>query len=259
MKNLLFAIISLYVFESYSKTLFEETQSTHDENTSPKEQIIREKKKIIYRTGNLPKYARLQKKLNIKINKVTESETDGSYVLSKLKVGDEYRVFLNSIIYGIEGSKIKISGYILNGPAMGAGISGYTELEPFSKKVLVRFDRIILKSGEVFDFESSLGTDTDYFIQPDKYISKKSRFLTGYVLSAFASSFLQSKVQVNSTFFGNQAKNNTKNAGYLGAAKGVETISEEFESALKNSKDVAYVTSKLEYSLSILSQPKLIK
>lgn len=257
--NSFFCVILLSIGHyAFSKTLFEEKI---EEELKKPNLVKKEKQNRLQNVqiGNLPSYALIPGNANYKIDKVTENEPEGSYIVKDLKVGDEYRVFLNNIIYGIEGSQIKISGVILNGPAMGARISGYTELEPFSKKVLVKFNRIILNSGEVYEFESSLGTSTDYFIQPDKYISKKSRFLTGYVLSAFASSFLQSKVQFNQSLFGNQAVNNPKNAAYMGGAKGVENISGEFENALKNSKDVAYVTSKLDYTLSILTQPKLIK
>ncbi len=247
-------------YSAEARVLFE---SKAEEEKKPvisiEEKIETEKPKTRASSGNLPGYALINMKPNYRIEKVSESEPEGTYMAHSLKVGSEYRVYLNSIIYGIEGSQIKISGVLLNGPAIGGSVSGYTELEPFSKKIIVKFNRLILKTGEAFELDSSLGTQTDYFIQPDKYISKKSRFLTGYVLSAFASSYLQSKVQFNQGVFFNQPNNNTRNAGYMGASRGVETISNDFESALKNSKDVAYVTSKLNYSLSILSQPKLIK
>lgn len=250
----------LFCNSSDARVLFEAKKPEKVEPVTPTTVPKKLEKKILRpNNGNLPSYALLNSRLDYRIEKVTESEPDGYYVEHSIKVGSEHRVFLNSIIYGIEGSQIKISGVVLDGPAIGSSISGFTELEPFSKKIIVKFNRLILKTGEVFELESSLGTQTDYFIHPDKYISKKSRFMTGYVLSAFASAYLQSKVQVNQGFFGGQAMNNTRNAGYMGASKGVETISNDFETALKNSKDVAYVTSKLNYSLSILSQPKLIK
>ena len=208
--------------------------------------------------GNLPDYAiykgefgrgEIQGPLSI-------NSENSYYIMRSVKAGDQFKLSLDNIIYAIEDQKIAVTGTILSGELMGFNVVGYTRLEPYSKKILIDFTTLVDEKGSEYLIKAYGLRHGDQFFSPTKYISKKSKFLFGRVLSAFGASFLESKIRVNQTLLGQTQGNDVKSSGYSAGREGMEVVSNDFRDALNNSKDVALVAQKMMYEIKFLNSPK---
>jgi hypothetical protein len=208
--------------------------------------------------GNLPDYAVYKGQLGwgeIK-GPISIIADDSYYIMRKVKAGDQYKLALDNVIYAIEGKEIPVTGTILSGELMGSSVVGHTRLEPYSRKIVINFTSLVDEQGSEYTVKSFALRHGDQFFTPSRYISKKSKFLVGRVLTAFGASFLESKIQTNQTLLGQVQRNDAKSSSYSAGRDGMEVASNDFRDALNNSKDVAYIAKKMMYEIQFLNSPK---
>ncbi len=215
------------------------------------------KKKILIR-GNLPDYAKVTSSKGIRIKNISTVTDHSTYIMKKISLGDTFKILIEGVINAIEGERTKVSGSILDGPLIGSKVIGYARLETNSKKILIEFNSLSTEGDKTFSISSKGLHKGSSLISPTKYITpSNSRNLIGYVLSAFGSSLLESKIQVNQSLFGNIQSNDIKSSSYMAGSKGVRVITDRFKEALENSKDIAYITENRIYEINFLSSPKI--
>lgn len=208
--------------------------------------------------GNLPDYAIVPDGAligDIDENQMSQITKNSYFVLNKVKTGDVFKLSLDDVIYAIEGKKNKITGVIQSGRLIGSRVLGYTELEPYSKKLLIRFNSLKDRDGSTYDIEAKGKLDGSIFIKPTKYISKRRKNLLGLVLAAFGSSYLQSRVGVNQTLLGNLQDNSMESATYQAGSEGARVIADEFKDAITNEQDVAFISDPRFYEIQFLDSP----
>ena len=262
MKIFILICLTLIVFEIQGRVLFDDSlQNSKELKILKKEQLtpakIKINKKILKPKGNLPSYSLAPSKGAFSIESVSKTFDDASYVLKSVHVGSFYNVSFNQVLVAIEDKKMPISGFILDGPLMGYRFSGYSTLETLSKKIIIYVDKLYSTSNEMFIVEAQITKENNVSIEPTKYISKKSKALIKKVLSSFAKSWMESKVQTQSNIFSkNVSDNSLKSSMFLAGAEGAKTITSEFETAFKKSKDIAYVGIFTKCQILFLTSPR---
>ena len=261
MKIALSFLITFSVINSEAKVMWKRVIEPAKKGESLKKEVKTKpskRKNTITSSGNLPNYARVLGTKSYSVKDVSKITSDSYYINTKIKAGEEFKISLDDVIYAIEDNPTPITGVVLSGKLIGSRVIGSTYLEPQSKSILVKFNKLYTKDGVEYEIMANAYEGSNVTFKPTKYVSNKNRLLFSSVLSAFSSAYLNSKVRTQQSLLGSYQSTDTRSSTYAGARDGAEKVSDHFQNAFKNSKDFAYLVSKKVYTLKLLSSPKSV-